>query len=219
MLFAHEELKRDIRNARKVLWWSFTLEMFSVSLASLSLSYGNYALVLFSFSTTLLLTYYVLFLGFSRLAKHFHAMPIFWMYVIGMIFSVFFSVIDVVEKLYFYGMYDPYKDVSSGVAVLTSAVLTFLYGIYIMRLPQKKFGNILFRARVAYMGKALLMTAMVYLGVAAGSGTESLPYGLAALGVMVMIVVTNIIDYMILGKALRLVGGVLPHAAPSPHHS
>ena len=40
MLFAHEELKRDIRNARKVLWWSFALEMFSVSLAGLSLSYG-----------------------------------------------------------------------------------------------------------------------------------------------------------------------------------
>jgi hypothetical protein len=31
-----------------------------------------------------------------------------------------------------------------------------------------------------------------------------------------MIIVCNAIDYIILGKALRIVGGVLPHPAPTP---
>jgi hypothetical protein len=217
MLFAHETLKRDLRNARRILWWSFTLELLSASLAGLGLSYGVYALLVLGFSVTLLLAYYLLFLGFSRLAKHFHVMPLFWVFVAQMMFSVFFAVFDVIEKLSFYGMEDPYLKMASSVALITGAVLTFMYGVYIMRFPYKKFGGILLRIRMVNIAKAFLMVALVYIGATdGGEYGKSALFGIVSLGTLTMIVVCNIYDFVLLGKSLRLLGGVLPHPAPRP---
>lgn len=218
MIFAHEPLKRDLRNARRILWLAFTLELFAVTLSNLNLGFGVYALLVCAFSVTLLLSYYLLFLGFSRMAKHFHSMHIFWLFIAEIMFAVFFAVFDVIEKLAFYGGYDPYLEVATGITLITGAILIFLYGYYIMELPQKKFGNILFAARVANIGKALLMTALVYVGAMYSGGSTSLLYSFIALGNFVLIIVCNAIDYAILGKALRIVGGVLPHPAPTPRH-
>ena len=219
MIFAHEPLKRDLRNARRILWWSFTLELFATTLPTFDLAYGIYALLLSAFSVTLLASYYILFLGFSRMAKHFHKMHIFWLFVAEILFAVFFAVFDVIEKLAFYGEHDPYLEAATGVMLITSAVLTFLYGYYIMELPQKKFGNILFGARIANIGKALLMTSLVYVGGVHSEGSASSLYSFIALANFVMIIVCTAIDYIILGKALRVVGGVLPHPAPAPRLS
>lgn len=217
MLFAHETLKRDLRNARRILWWSFALEIFSASLTGFGLSYGMYALVLLGFSVTVLLTYYLLFLGFSRLAKHFHVMPLFWVFVAQIMFSVFFAVFDVIEKLYFYGMDDPYLQMASSVALITGAVFTFMYGVYIMRFPYKKFGGILFRIRMVNIAKAFLMVALVYVGATeTGEYGKSTLFGVISLCTLGMIVVCNIYDFLLLGKSLRLLGGVLPHPAPRP---
>ncbi len=219
MPFSHKLLIRDVLGARRVLWWAFALQLTSVILPNLSLSYGMYALILLGYSVTLVLFSYILYLGFSRLAKHFHVMPIFWIFVAQVLFNILFSVIDVIEKLAFYGGYDPYEGMISGVVLLTGAVLTFLYGYYIMHLPENKFGKILFRARVANIGKAFLMVALVYAGVAEAKSLEmSAIFVLIGIGSLVMIVVCNIIDYIILGTTLRIVSGVTPHKAPLPEN-
>ena len=217
MLFSHEPLKRDLRNARRILWWGLAIGVLYQTLASFGFTPDIYALVLTGAATLSVLFSYIAFLGFSRLAKHFHSMRLFWLLVASFIIGAFIAVIDVIDKLTFYGTYDPYRDLLGAVEALTQAAIMFGYGYLIMDLPAKKFGGILFRARVYNILLALITPLIIYVNstqptVAILVGFSSL----ASLASLVLIVVTTAIDYKIAGIALRLVGGVLPHTAPLP---
>lgn len=216
-ILSNDTLKRDLRNARRVLWWKLVLIIFYSSLAGIGLSLPGYGAMLFAFSVLIILFTYILFVAFSRLAKHYHAMPLFWFFVIDFILGMFFQFLDTIEKLSFFGTVDPHKDFISGVAILTGAITTFAYGYFIMKLPSAKFGGILFKTRMANIVQAFLMVFTVYFSIVSlANPIMMLGSGLVGLGNVAMIIVCNIIDFIILGVALRLLGGVIPHPAPSP---
>lgn len=216
-LLSNDKLKRDLRNARRVLWWKLVLLVFYSAIAGLGLSLPSYGVLLFGFSTLIILFTYILFLAFSRLAKHFHAMSLFWFFVIDFTLGMFFQFLDTIEKLTFYGTIDPHSNFIGGVAILTGAITTFLYGYFIMKLPSAKFGGILFKARAANIAQAFLMAFTVYFSVVTfATPLAAICSLLVGIGNVTMVIVTSAIDFIILGVALRLIGGVLPHTAPSP---
>jgi hypothetical protein len=216
-ILSNDGLKRDLRNARRVLWWKLVLILCYVALSGLGLSFAGYLTLLSLFSVLIILFSYILFVAFSRLAKHFHTMRLFWFIIADFTIGIFLQAVDTIERFSYYGVEDPNNNFMSGIAILTGAIMTFLYGYYILDLPFKKFGSILFRARVANIGQALLMTFLVYvMATPAHSLLLSFFSGIVGFCNLIMIVVTCAIDFTILGVALRLLGGVLPHLAPTP---
>ena len=211
-----EPLKKQMRNARQVLWWALLLELTYSTFSSLSVPFNIFSALIFFSAVVLVLFYYTLFLGFSKMFKHFHSMHLFWLLLMQVTFDILFTVIDVSEKFTYYAEHDVVAPFISGVAVLLGAVLTFLYGYFIMELPHRKFGSLLFSIRTANISKAICMVLMVYFSV-----TESSDF-LAELFLFAnffLIFVTTYYDFRLITTGLRLIGGLLPHSAPSPHYT
>lgn len=220
-MFSNKLTKRDITHARTVVWWTFVLEIVFAVLPYFgipSLSFGPLAIIV---ALVLIQFYYLLFHGFSRMAKHFHQMNLFWFFFIQFIFNIVFVFISITESLFYYPTFDPYQDAVSNIALLIGAVLTFMYGYLVMDLPHKKFGTLLFRVRIANIAKAFAMTLIVSL-VLSPNFLEMLDYyRLILLGYFTLIIVCYYYDYTLLSKALRIVGAVHAHPAPLPsetHH-
>ncbi len=213
-ILSNHELSRDIRNARRVLWWKLILVVCYASLSTLGMSSSLHAVLLACFSVVILLFTYILFLAFSRIAKHFHAMPLFWFFVVDVIVGILLQSFDAIEQLLYYQVPDPHSTFTGGIAILTGAIMTFAYGYYIMKLPVRKFGNILFRARVLNIAQAFLMAFLVlFIAIPPTNSTSQLLFDIVGLGNLVMIVVSSAIDFIILGTALSLLKGVFPHNA------
>jgi hypothetical protein len=88
MFTHHPTLVRDLRNARRVLWFSLILEFAVASFAAFDFSSFAYGLLVLAASTVGVLLMYILFLGYARLAKHHHAMRLFFLFVAEFMFGI-----------------------------------------------------------------------------------------------------------------------------------
>ena len=201
--------KVEMRNAKLVLWWVLVGEFIYAKLSLIGLSYFAFMLFSVAFSVLLIIFYYIIFLGFSKMAKYFHSMNLFWLFFLQFISSILFVVIDVYEQLFYYGIYNPASQYMSFIILLTIATFTFAYGYFIMELPWKKFEYTLYRIRISNITKAFLTVAVAYSSVVPRDNeltTSLYPYTLLAY--FVFIFITTYYDYRLISTALRLVGGV-----------
>lgn len=209
-----EPLKKQMRDARHVLWWALLLELTYSMFSLLTVPFNVFSALVFFSAVVLILFYYILFLGFSKMFKHFHSMHLFWLLFMQFSFDIFFTVVDVSEKFTYYGEPDVVAPFISGVIVLFGAVLTFLYGYFIMELPHRKFGPLLFRIRAANISKAIFMALLVYFITTGGDEVLTEIFLFAN---FILIFVTTYYDFRLMTEGLRLIGGLLPHKAPRPH--
>jgi hypothetical protein len=216
MPFSNLKLIKDIRNARKVFWWNVLILLIVNILPGFGLILPVFIPIYAALVILLILFSYIIFVGFSKIAKHFHNMGLFSIIVIAFILDMFLNIVSFTETIMFYGGVDPYKDIVTAIALLTDGILAFIYAYYIMMLPQK-FGNLLIKVRISNIGAAFGTTLSVLLTV--------LPPENKALLILLETVVfvcyvlffaSYYYDYVLLGKTLKLIGGVAPTPAPLP---
>lgn len=220
-MFSNRLTKRDIGYARTAIWWTFVLEIVFAVLPYFGIPSTSFAPLFIVVALVLLELYYLLFYGFSRMAKHFHRINLFWFFFLQFIFSVVFVFINVTENLFYYTVFDPYQDMIANAALLFGTVFSFAYGYLVMELPHKKFGPLLFRIRLANIAKAFAMSLIVSLTLMPNF-TELLGlYRFILTLYLALIVVCYYYDYALLRKSLRIIGAVAPRPAPAPstaHH-
>ncbi len=214
MFTHHHLLVRDMKNAKRVLWFAMLLEFFLIVPERLSLDFVPHALLLSAFGLLIVAFYYLLFQGFARLSKHYHAGRLYWYFVANFMIGVFLFALGVIDRIAGYDALRPAGDVL-GVGLLIGAVFTFLYGYLVMDLPERIFGRLLFGARATNIGKALVMSAIVTLAATSDVplAENSLLSSLALVDLL-LLVVANAIDYSILARAIEEVEK--PRARPAP---
>ncbi|OGZ95152.1 MAG: hypothetical protein A3I44_03635 [Candidatus Sungbacteria bacterium RIFCSPLOWO2_02_FULL_51_17] len=203
-MFFVETEKVDLDRALNVFWIYIGLIAAGVVVSLLQLEYSIF--IPFEIVTTLLGFGfgYVVTMGFRQLAKAHNAIGLYRFMLVAFIVSV---VVDIVDTGYGILFYAP-GEVSLGLVVVTELVIAGIfpiaYGYCIGTLPMV-FGKLPFYARIMNMGIALFPFSML-LGMwlqGVNNGMDIL-FGLGILAGVVFWVISWVIDYRILKRAVEV---------------